>query len=157
RECLLQEAFRGDSGPLTGKDRLDVLIQGGVLSHPEWATASDVVEAQRLARSTPNITGLYYALLAIQGLIASNQKQQAVDLVASLSGAVQTASITETVRGLIKANDLQLALALPDRMQPPLDAKQKPSVLREVVLAAVKALAETGKTDGALMVIADQK
>lgn len=156
-DCILEEALRGDSGPLTEKDRLDVLIQGGVLSHPEWATTSDIAEAQRMAQATPNITGLYYAWLAIQGLIAAKQKQQAIDLVASLPGTVQPSSISEIVKDLIKADDLQMALALPDRMQPPLDPKRLPLVRNDIVLAAVKALAEAGKTDGALMLIADQK
>ena len=39
RACLMEEALRGDSGPLTGKDRLDVLVQGGALSHSEVITA----------------------------------------------------------------------------------------------------------------------
>jgi hypothetical protein len=36
RACLLEEAFRGDSGPLTGKERLDVLVQGGREPRPTW-------------------------------------------------------------------------------------------------------------------------
>jgi hypothetical protein len=68
----------GDYGPLTGKDRLDVLIQGGVLGHPEYATPSDIAEAQRLARSISNISALNYAYLAIHGLISANQMQPAI-------------------------------------------------------------------------------
>ncbi len=69
RDCLLEEAFRGDGAPLTGKDRLDVMIQGGAIIHPEYAAALDIAEAQRLAQSTGNIIGLNYALLAIRGLV----------------------------------------------------------------------------------------
>ena len=165
RACLFEEALRGDSGPLAGKDRLDVLVQGGALSHPEIVTAADLAEAQRLAQSTPNVTSLYYAYLAIHGLIAANQKQQAINLIGSLAtpgqtlslNAVQTLSITELVQSLVKAGDLETALAVPDRMQPPLDPKARPLVHSIVAVAATKALAEAGKTDQALMQIADEK
>jgi hypothetical protein len=157
RDCLLEEAFRGDNGPLAGKDRLDVLVQGGVLAHPEYATAADVAEAQRLAQSAKDISRLFYLRLAIQGLVAANQKQQAIDLVASLSGAEQTIAISEIVNDLVKADDLETALALPDRMQPPLDPKRLPGARFDIPIAAVKALAEIGKTDAALMLMSDQK
>jgi hypothetical protein len=142
---------------VTGKDRLDVMIAGGVLAHPEWANASDIAEAQRLALASTEITGLYYALLAVQGLVAANQKQQAIDLVAGLKSMRQSSSITELVKDLVKVGDVETALALPDRMQPPLDEKALPRVRYDVTVATIKALAENGKTDQALMLIADQK
>ncbi len=157
QDCLLEEAFRGDSGPLTGKDRIDVMIAGGVLAHPEWATTADIAEAQRLAQSTTDVTGIYYTLLTIHGLVAANQKQQAIDFVASLPSARQTTPINELVRELVKAGDPETALTLPDRMQPPLDPKVMVRTRNDIVVATIKALAENGKTDRALMMIADQK
>jgi hypothetical protein len=159
RDCLLEEAFRGDNGPLTGKDRLDVLLQGGALVHPEYLTAADIAEAERLARSTPSreVASVYYARLAIQGLVATNQKQQAIDLVASFSGGLQAISINEIVRDLVKADDLETALALPDRMHPPIASTMLYSTRNDIVVAAVKALAEIGKTDRAQMLMTDQK
>ena len=165
RACLFEEALRGDSGPLTGKDRLDVLVQGGALSHPEIVTTADAAEAQRLAQATPNVAGLYYAYLAIHGLVAAGQKQQAIDLIGSFAtpgqtlsiNTIQTLSVNELVGGLVKAGDVDTALAIPDRWQPPLDPKALPSVRNNVVTATIKALADAGKTDQALMLIADQK
>jgi hypothetical protein len=75
-----------------------------------------------LAQSTRNATSMYgvhYARLAIQGLVTANQKQQAIDLVASFEGGLQAISINEIVRDLVNAGDLETALALPDRMHPP--------------------------------------
>jgi hypothetical protein len=157
RDCVLEEALRGDSGPLAGKDRLDVVIQGGALAHPDYATADDVAEAQRLAQAIKNTSAVNYAFLAIHGLVAANQKQQAIDLAASLSGGAQLLAINETVKSLVKADDLETALALPDRMQPPLDPKFLPGIRVAVLVTAVNALAEIGKTDGALMLMTDQK
>ena len=156
RACVFEEALRGDSGPLTGKDRLDVLIQGGALSHPDAITAGDVAEAQGLAQAARNITGYYYSLLAIQGLVAANQKQQAIDLVTGFTGALQTLSITELVKDLVKAGDTETALALPDRMQPPPDPKARPGIQNAAVVTTARTLAETGKTDQALSFIAAQ-
>jgi hypothetical protein len=154
RDCLLEEAFRGDSGPLTGKDRLEIMIAGGALTYPDWVTAADVAEAVRLAQSASKMTGfnLFYAYLAIHGLVAANQKQQAIDLVDSLSGTLQELSIDELVRDLVKAGDLQTALALPNQIQLPGD----PNIRRGIIASAVKTLAEIGKIDQALTLIADQ-
>ncbi len=68
RGCLLEEAFRGDSGPLTGKDRLDVMLQGGALAHPEYLAAADIAEAQRLAQSTPAATPLVVLLSPLSAI-----------------------------------------------------------------------------------------
>jgi hypothetical protein len=157
QDCILDEAFRGSSGPVTGKERLDVMIAGGVLAHPEWANAADIAEAQRLARSTTDVSGIYYILLTIHGLVADKQKQQAIDFVGGLPSARQTTAITELARELAKAGDAETALALPDRMQPPLDEKAVVRIRYDVIAATIKALAESGKTDQALMLLADQK
>jgi hypothetical protein len=154
RDCLLEEAFRGDSGPLTGKDRLEIMIAGGAVTHPDWVTAADVAEAERLVQSAREVTGLnlFYAYIAIHGLVAANQKQQAIDLVDSLSGTLQELSINELVRDLVKAGDLQTALALPNQIQLPGD----PNIRVGIIASAVKALAEIDKPDQALTLIADQ-
>ncbi|QQO12859.1 hypothetical protein JJB99_25955 [Bradyrhizobium diazoefficiens] len=157
QDCLLEEAFHADNGPLTGKDRIDVLIAGGALAHPDWATAADIAEAERLAKATTELTGIYYTMLAIHGLVAANQKQQAIDLVASLPSARQTIPINELVRQLVKAGDPEAALGLPDRMQPPLDPKVVVRTRNDITVATIRALAENGKTDRALTMIADQK
>ncbi len=154
RGCLLEEAFRGDSGPLAGKDRLDVLMQGGALIHPEYVTADDAAEAQRAAQTTRNLN---YVFLAIEGLVATNQKQQAIELVASFTGGMQLLAITRIVRDLIKAGDAETALALADRMQPPIATSMRPDVQHSVVISAVRILAEVGKTDLALMLMGDPK
>jgi hypothetical protein len=157
RDCVLEEAFRGNSGPLTGRDRLDVMVRGGALLHPEYLTAADIAEAQRLAQSIRDTTGWNYAFLAVHGLVATNQKQQAIDLIASLGSAAQTLAINYVVRDLVKADDLETALALPDRMQPRPDSLHMPTVRNTVVIAAVKALAEFGKIDAALLLMVGQK
>jgi len=157
QDCLLEEAFHGDRGPLTGKERIDVMIAGGVLAHPEWADAADIAEAQRLAQSTTDVTGIYYTLLTIHGLVAANQKQQAIDFIAALPSTRQTTAINELVRELVKVGDPETALAIPDRMQPPLDPKAVLRTRNDIVVTTIKALADNGKTDRALMIIADQK
>src|ERR1700742_2605300 len=144
RACLLEEALRGDNGPLTGKGRLDVLVQGGALSHPDVITSVDTAEAQKLTQASPNITSLYYAYLAIHGLIATNQKQQAINLIAALAtpgqtlslSGLQTLAINDVATELVKAGDVETALTLADRVQPPLDPKAVPQVRQSVVVAA---------------------
>lgn len=155
RACILDEAMRGDSGPLAGKDRLDVLIQAGAILHPEYGTPADLAEASRLAQSTPNVGAVNYALLAIKGLVATNQKQQAIDLVGSLTGATQLLAIRELARGLAKADDVDTALTLTERLQPPLDRVE--AIRNTIATEAAKALADDGKIEKALTVIADQR
>jgi tetratricopeptide (TPR) repeat protein len=164
RVCLMEEALRGDGGPLTGKERLDVLVQGGALSHSEIITPADTAEAQRLAGATPNLSNLYYASLAVHGLIATNQKQQAINLVASLAAPGQTVSLSalqnwafrEVVTELVKAGDVETALAVPDKIQP-LGPKVVPELHQTGFLAVVNALAGADKVDQALMLMAGQK
>jgi tetratricopeptide (TPR) repeat protein len=161
----MEEALRGDSGPLTGKERLDVLIQGGALSHSEVITAADVAEAQKLAQATPNITSLYYAYVAVHGLIVANQKQQAINLVASFAApgqtvtlsALQSVTFRDVVTELVKADDVETALAVPDKIQPPLDPKTGPELRQSAVIATINALAGADKIDQALMLIAGQQ
>ena len=165
RACLMEEALRGDSGPLTGKDRLDVLVQGGALAHSEVITAADVTEAQRLAQASPNIASLYYTYLAIHGLIAAGQKQQAINLTTAVAApgqalslsSLQTLAVNDVATELVKAGDVEAALAVADRVQPPFDPRAVALVRQNVVIAAIKALADAGKTDQALMLLADQK
>ncbi len=165
RACLLEEALRGDSGPLTGKERLDVLIQGGALSHSDVITAADTAEAQRLVQSTPTLTSLYYAYLAVHGLVAAGQKQQAINLVASFAApgqtvtlsALQSVTLRDVVTELVKADDVETALAAPDKIQPPLDPKIGPELRQTALLATINALAGADKIDHALMLIAGQQ
>jgi hypothetical protein len=110
RGCLLEEALRGESGPLTGKDRLDVLIEAGALDHLNYATAGDFKEAQRLAKDpTPSALRLRYLYLAIRGLAANKEWQDAFDLVASSND--QQLGFGELTRALVKAG-------MPDRVVP---------------------------------------
>jgi tetratricopeptide (TPR) repeat protein len=111
------------------------------------------------------VAGLYYAYLAIHGLMAADQKQQAINLIAALASpgqtssinAVQTLAVNELVQILVKAGDVETALAVPERIQPPLDPKALPGVRNTIVTVVIRTLAEAGKTDQALMMIADKK
>jgi hypothetical protein len=46
------------------------------------------------------------------------------------------------VRELVKAGDVETALAVPDKFQPPLDPKALPGVHASVVIGTTRALAE---------------
>jgi hypothetical protein len=146
----LEEALRGDVAPLAGKDRLDVLIGAGAANHLEYASAADIAEAQRQAAPTPS--GFQYGILAIRGLVAANQKQQAADLVGSYSGLFQRLAFTEFARALAKAGDVDTAAALLDRMAPP-DPSARAELDRIRLLETTKALAEAGKIDDALLLM----
>jgi hypothetical protein len=61
------------------------------------------------------------------------------------------------VRELVKAGDVETALAVPDKFQPPLDPKALPGVHASVVIGTIRALAEAGKPDQASKLLADQK
>jgi hypothetical protein len=150
RGCVLEEALRGDSGPLAGKDRLDVLMQAGVFNHIEYAGAADIDEAARQAKTAQ---GGRYALVAVRALVAANQKQQAVDLVASISDPLLTAAFAELTRALAKAGDVDTAAALLDRMAPKLDASARARLGQMRIVESVKGLAEAGKTDDALPIV----
>jgi hypothetical protein len=148
RACLLEEALRGEGGPLTGKDRLDVVMRAGGTNHAEYASAADLDEAQRQAKATKY--GLNYAYFAIRGLVAANQKQQAVDFVASFTGSFRGAAFLELTRALAKAGDVDTAAALLDRMAPTFDVSERTFLGQMRVVESVKALAEAGKIDAAL-------
>jgi hypothetical protein len=148
RSCLLEEALRGDGAQLAGKDRLDVLIQADAFNHVEYATAADIEEARRQAKPAP--VGFVYADLAIRGLVAANQKQQAADLVASLRGPILNLVFLELTRTLAKAGDVDTAAALLDRMAPALDATTLMYLGQARVVETVKALAEVANIEDAL-------
>jgi hypothetical protein len=151
RACLLEEALRGDGAPLAGKDRLDILILAGAIAHPEYATAADLDEAVRQAQSTPN--GYNYANLAVQGLVAENRQQQAADLVASLHGPIQHLAIHWLARALAKAGDFDAIAALFDRMAPILDSSARYDLKHIRVVESVKAAADAGKVEDALLIM----
>ena len=104
RSCLLDEALRGDRTPLVGKDRLDVMIEAGALDHLDYATPADFKEAQRLAEDpSPSPFGVRYLYLAIRGLAAKNEWQDAFDLVASSGDSLRDLGFEELTRALVKA------------------------------------------------------
>jgi pentatricopeptide repeat protein len=156
RACLLEEALRGEGGPLVGKDRLDVLIQGGAIAHPEYVTAADIDEAVRLA-TTP--AGYNYASLAIQGLVAANRTQQAADLVASFPARSATLNLgfSQLVRALARAGDFETAHAVLDRMVPALEPAMRGMLDHARFVQSVRTLAELGRTEDALLVMMTQK
>jgi hypothetical protein len=144
RSCLIEEALRGESGPLTGKDRLDVLLDAGVLDHIEEATAADIKEAQRLA-SGPSPGR--YRLLAVQGLAAANQWEEAFELVRSSSGSLQSLAFAGLIRAMVKAGKQDEIAGLGMRMPRPFD-------INNMITEIVKALAAAGRMDDVLSVVA---
>jgi tetratricopeptide (TPR) repeat protein len=150
RACLLEEALRGDAGPLAGKARLDVLILAGAGAHPEYATAADIDEAVRQIKSNPNSYDYSYVSLAIQGLVGAHRTQDAVDLTASLplrGGAY--AAFNELTRTLAKLGDLDTTAALVKRM-PPLEPTSTMYFTHQRAVVSVETLAEAGKIEEAL-------
>jgi tetratricopeptide (TPR) repeat protein len=150
RACLLEEALRGDRGPLAGKERLEVLIIAGADGHPEYATAADIDEAVRQVKSNPNGYDYSYVGLAIQGLVAEHRTQDAVDLTASLplrGGAY--AAFNELTRTLAKLGDLDTTAALIKRM-PPLEPTSTAYFIHQRAVVSVETLAEAGKIEDAL-------
>jgi hypothetical protein len=142
RSCILEEALRGEGGPLGGKERLDVLLQADVLNHLEYATAADIKEAQRLAKDPSG----HYLHLAIRGLVAANQWQDAFDLVVSSNPSIHGVAFAELTRALVKAGDQNRVLVLAKRMPRSLDRNY-------MIVQYVRALAEVGKIDDALAMI----
>jgi hypothetical protein len=129
RSCLIEEALRGESGPPTGKDRLDVLLDAGVPDHIEEATAADIKEAQRLA-SAPSPGR--YRLLAVQGLAAANQWEEAFELVRSSSGNLQSLAFAGLIRAMVKAGKQDEIAGLGMRMPRPFDIN---TMITEIVKA----------------------
>jgi hypothetical protein len=140
RSCILEEALRGDRGPLEGRERLDVLLQAGVLNHLEYATAADIKEAQRLAKDP---SGSSYLFLAIRGLVAAGQWQDAFDLVASTKPEISAVAFSELTRALVKAGHQDQILVLARRMPAPVDPGY-------MMAQWAGALAEAGKIDEAV-------
>jgi len=152
RACLLEEALRGNGAPLAGKNRLDVLVLAGAPDHLEYATAADIDEAVRQAKSTP--MGIVYVPLAVRGLVAENRTQQAADLVASLpSRNGMYFAFIELTRVLAKAGDLDTTAALLDRIAPTFGPPARPMLAHSRVVEAVKTLAEAGKIEDAIIVM----
>jgi tetratricopeptide (TPR) repeat protein len=150
RSCLLEEALRGESGPLAGKERLDVLLQANVLNHLEYATAADIKEAQRLAKEP---SGSRYLYLAIRSLAAANQWQDAFDLVLSSGTGVpgmRDFAFAELTRALVKAGHQDRVLVFAKQVTSP------PPLSPHYMFAQyVRALVEAGKIDDALAVIGE--
>ena len=146
RGCLMEEALRGESGPLTGKERLDVLILASAAEHLEYTTAADIKEAQRLA--TTGQPGFRYYNLAIRGLAAAHQQQEAFALAAAQETVMSTVAFAELTRAMVKAGDPDKFTSLLKQLPPSVDPK---------FLAAefVKALAAADKIDDAVAAIAD--
>jgi tetratricopeptide (TPR) repeat protein len=146
RSCLMEEALRGESGPLTGKERLDVLIQANAIDHLEYTTAADIKEAQRLA--TPGPVGSRYFSLAIRGLVAAHQQQEAFDLAAGQDVVMRTVAFMELTRAMVKAGDPDKVVPLLKQLPPSVDPKF-------VVVEFVRTLAGADRIDDAVASIAD--
>ena len=146
RGCLMEEALGGESGPLTGKERLDVLILASAAEHLEYTTAADIQEAQRLAGTGQ--PGFRYFNLAIRGLAAAHQQQEAFALAAAQETVMSTVAFAELTRAMVKAGDPDKFTSLLKQLPPSVDPK---------FLAAefVKALAAADKIDDAVAAIAD--
>jgi tetratricopeptide (TPR) repeat protein len=148
RACLLEEAWRGDNGPLAGKDRLDVLILTDFRNHPEYLTAADIEEAKRQVTSqpvSPTATRLFYFALAATGLVAANRVQEAFDLMPSLDVGMRNAALNELTVALIKADALD---------EVPIFGRRMLADPRSVFDTAVKTLADQGKIEQALAFMA---
>ena len=145
RACLLEEAMRGDNGPLVGKDRLDVLVLTDVLNHPEYATAEDIDEAARRAK-TSSLSRYYYLYLAIKGLVAANRFQEAFDLVSNVEVGMRSAGFLALTRDLVKAGELDKAFVFGKQTPPPFNPTG-------VIPEAVKTLTDMGKIEEALAFI----
>jgi tetratricopeptide (TPR) repeat protein len=148
RACLLEEALRGDNGPLAGKDRLDVLCLTDFRNHPEYLTAADVDEAKRQVTSqpvSPTAPRLLYFALAATGLVAANRVQEAFDLISSLEVGMRTSAVNEVTGALIKADELD---------EVPIFGRRMLADPRSVFDTAVKLLADKGKIEQALAFMA---
>jgi hypothetical protein len=150
RACLLEEALRGDNGPLTGKDRLDVLALTGYRDHPEFLTPADIDEATRQVTSQPPLPlspRIVYAALAIKGLVATKRFQEASDLAAHLESPIHLSALHELTRDLIKAGEWEKAPIFASQMSAVTDPEG-------LVGEAVRDFTEMGKIEEALAVMA---
>jgi Flp pilus assembly protein TadD len=145
RACVLQEALGGEGAPLSGKDRLDVLIQADALNHAEYLSPADIDEARRLA--TQPSGNIVHAYLAIRGLAAARQWQPAFDVVSSLGTTIRNVGFFELTRLLVKAGEADKVADFAKRLSPPPDPKT-------LAAETVKTLADAGKTQEALAMMA---
>ena len=143
QSCLLEEAFRGENGPLKGKERLDVLLQIDVANQVEYTTTADIEEAQRLAKDP---RGLRYLYFAIRGLAAANRWEDALDEAMSATSVVHGPAFAELTRALVKAGHQDMVLDFAKRMPPSLDRNY-------AIAQFAEALARVGKIDDALALI----
>ncbi|MBR0707131.1 MULTISPECIES: hypothetical protein [Bradyrhizobium] len=144
RTCLLEEALRGDQGPLVGKERLDVLALTNYRSHPQYLTAADIDEAKRQLMSQPAsqpASRWQYFAVAATGLIAADQVQEALDLISDLDAGWRNNALSEVIRALIKADKLD---------DIPVFGRPMVADPRHVFKTAVTMLAEQGKIEQAL-------
>jgi hypothetical protein len=144
RACLLEEALRGDNGPLAAKDRLDVLVLTDFRNHPEYLTAADIDEAERQVTSlsaSPAASRLLYFALAAAGLVATNRIQEAFDLIPSLDVGMRIGALDEMTGALINADELD---------EVPIFGRRMLADPRSVFDAAVRVLAYKGKIEQAL-------
>jgi hypothetical protein len=151
RACLVEEAMRGDAGPLAGKERLDVLMRAGAAAQIEYLTAADIDEALRQGKPTPTEYG--YASLAIRALVAANRKQEAVDLVATFRRPFLGAAFAELTSALAKVGDFDTASALAERIGPTLEASARYDVGDRRFIQAVWSAADVGKIEDALVMM----
>jgi tetratricopeptide (TPR) repeat protein len=131
--------MRGDAGPLTGKDRLDVLLLAGAWKHIEYATKADIDEAARLAKTSSDSP---YVFLAIKGLVAGKRFQEAFDVVSSFPAARGGAFLVLT-EDLVRAGEVEKVPMFARQMSSPLETRQ-------LVHHIVMALAEMGKIEEAV-------
>jgi hypothetical protein len=147
RTCLLDEALRGDHGPLASKDRLDVIILTDYRNHPEYLTAADIDEAKRQVTGQPAYPTLrlFYFALAANGLVAANQVQEALDLIPSLDVGMRNSALNEITAALIRAGKLD---------EVPIFGKPMLADPRTIFETAVKMLAGRGQIEQALAFMA---
>jgi hypothetical protein len=147
RTCLLDEALRGDHGPLAGKDRLDVIILTDYRNHPEYLTAADIDEAKRQVTGQPAYPTLrlFYFALAANGLVAASQVQEALDLIPSLDVGMRDSALNEITAALIRAGKLD---------EVPIFGKPMLADPRTIFETAVKMLAGKGQIEQALAFMA---
>jgi tetratricopeptide (TPR) repeat protein len=147
RACLLEEALRGDNGPLAGKERLDVLVLTDYRNHPEYLTAADVEEAKRQIASQPALPAasrFTYALLAVKGLVAGKRFQEASDLVTSLENPIRSLAFQQMTRELVRAGAFDRVPGFGSQQS---SANNPAGILAETVTN----LADMGKIEEALV------
>ena len=82
-----------------GRSALHILASAA--EHLEYTTAADIKEAQRLAGTGQ--PGFRYFNLAIRGLAATHQQQEAFALAAAQETVMSTVAFAELTRAMVKA------------------------------------------------------